>query len=145
MPLAIDGYVVGMVPIIRFTVRQLESADPRDRLSAARSLAELVRQLHADTLPAVLASVDAAAADPPAGQEEVLHHALHEAWRAAVDGSGERAHAWYAHLASGDHQRDRSAAVLTPQVDLRGEAATGTTQPVIGRFRARGSTCWSGW
>lgn len=98
MPLAADGYVVGMVPIIRFTMRQLESADPRDRLSAARSLAELVRQLRADAMPALLASVDAAAADPPAGQEVVLHHVLHEAWRAAVGGSGEAAHAWYAHL-----------------------------------------------
>ncbi|MEV6632819.1 hypothetical protein AB0M54_18925 [Actinoplanes sp. NPDC051470] len=89
------------------TAAQLRSAEPATRIAGARALADLVRCYGLDALPALLASIDAAAIEfPGEGKfrptEEprpyAFYEPLHEGWRAAAEGDAEAAHEWYTAL-----------------------------------------------
>jgi hypothetical protein len=85
---------------------QLRSDEPVTRLDGARALRDVVRAHGLDALPALMASIDAAAVKfpsgtTPAGEElrpNVFYEVLHDGWRAAATGDAEVAHTWYTAL-----------------------------------------------
>ncbi len=85
---------------------QLRSDEPAIRLDGARALRDLVRVHGRDALPALMASIDAAAVKFPAGttpageelRPNVFYEVLHDGWRAAATGDAEAANAWYTAL-----------------------------------------------
>ena len=96
-----------MIAQVAATASRLRSADPAVRIDGARALVGLVRSFGLEAMPAVLASVDAAAIEfPGEGQQPAagelrpyaLYEPLHEAWRAAAAGDAAVAHGWYAAL-----------------------------------------------
>jgi len=80
---------------------QLRSDEPAIRFDGARALRDLVRTCGLDALPALMASIDAAAVTFPAGDSlrpNVFYEVLHDGWRAAATGDPEVAHTWYTAL-----------------------------------------------
>lgn len=87
--------VRAMQSVIEMLSDRLRDRDPAMRLNSARQLGEAVERFGDACLPALLAGLDAAAAEPPARKAAPLHHALNRAWRTAVHRAPNAAAAWY--------------------------------------------------
>lgn len=84
-----------MQSVIEMLSDRLRDRDPAVRLSGARQLGETVERFGDACLPALLASLDAAAAELPARKAASLHHALNRAWRTTIRRAPNAAAAWY--------------------------------------------------
>src|SRR5688500_16718581 len=107
---------------------QLRSDEPAIRLDGARALRDLVRVHRLDALPALMASIDAAAVKFPAGttpageelRPNVCYEVLHDGWRAAATGDAEAANAWYTALLDRVETADPEAGAVLIDTLARG-------------------------